>query len=402
MRILFVTPFLPSPPRFGAERRLDGLARELGRRHELSLLWFNADNAEVPASIESTRSYCKEVLTTAVNAPGVLQGRRMLQLRSLLSRHSFERLRAAARHDFQTLLDRTLAGTLYDVVQFEGLEVAAFRFNRRSAGLFVLDEHNIEYDSLARAARVAREPARRFYRALSWRKVAREERAAWRRFDGIALTSKRDQALLVSQCPEARTAVVPNGVNLSQFPRSPNAGSPGELLFFGALNYAPNQDAVDHFITRILPQIRRANPLAKLSIVGPGAPQSMRDRQGNGVELVGLVDDIAPYIDRAAAVVVPLRFGGGTRLKIVEALAKGKAVISTTLGAEGLAVAHEQHLLLADEPTDFARQVLRVLDSKDLATRLGAAGRLLVEQRYDWPSIAAGLERFYLDLRRAR
>ena len=115
-----------------------------------------------------------------------------------------------------------------------------------------------------------------------------------------------------------------------------------------------------------------------------------------------MVDDVAPYINRAAAIVVPLRIGGGTRLKIVEALSKGKAVISTRLGAEGIDVVHDQHLLLADEPDDFAAQVGRVLDDPDLAARLGRAGRTLMEEKYSWQSIVARLESFYEQVRQAK
>jgi glycosyltransferase involved in cell wall biosynthesis len=397
MKILFVTPFLPSPPRFGGQRRLDGLMRGLAEKHEVSVLSFNRTDPWEHSSLEATRSYCREVVTIPNLDITDTREKRSLQLRSLVSLHSFEHLLAARRNDFQATLDRMLKATRYDVVQFEFAQMTAFQFARRSDSgpVFVLDEHNVEYDILRRTARAEGELPRHVYNSINWRKLAREERSAWRRFDGIALTSRRDEELLLSECRSAATAVVPNGVDVNAFSPLEGRAEPGLLLFFGAINYQPNHDGVIHFIDQVFPAIRRAHPNARFCILGPGARQSVLDRQGNGVEVLGMVDEVGPYIDRAAAIVVPLRIGGGTRLKIVEALAKGKPVISTSLGAEGLDVVHDQHLLLGDEPDEFAHQVGRVLDDPELAARLGRAGRELMEKQYSWRSIVSGLERFY-------
>ena len=397
MKILFVTPFLPSPPRFGGQRRLDGLMRGLARNHEVSCLSFNRTDEWEHSSLEATRSYCREVVTIPNLDLTDNREKRTLQLRSLLSLHSYEHVLAARRVDFQLALDRMLAATRYDVVQFEFVQMAAFRFpkDHRTRPVFVLDEHNVEFDILRRTARAAGELPRHVYNSLNWRKLAREERAAWRLFDGITLTSRRDEELLQHDFPGASSAVVPNGVDVAEFSMAEGSGESDVILFFGAINYQPNHDGVCYFIDEIFPKLRRLRPNARFQILGPGARQSILDRQGNGVEVLGMVDEVGPYIDRASAVVVPLRIGGGTRLKIVEALSKGKPVISTRLGAEGIDVVHDGHLLLADEPEDFAQQVARVLADEALASRLGKAGRALMEDKYSWRSIVSGLERFY-------
>jgi glycosyltransferase involved in cell wall biosynthesis len=170
------------------------------------------------------------------------------------------------------------------------------------------------------------------------------------------------------------------------------------LLFFGAINYFPNEDGIVYFIDKIFPKIRKRRPNVRLCIVGPGAGEPVLSRRGNGVEVLGMVDEVGPYIERAAAVVVPLRIGGGTRLKIVEALSKGKAVISTRLGAEGIDANHEEHLLLADEPETFAAEVDRLLGDPGLQRRLGENARRLAEDRYSWRGIVQGLEAFYAEL----
>ncbi|HEY4104157.1 MAG TPA: glycosyltransferase family 4 protein [Polyangiaceae bacterium] len=397
MKILFVTPFLPSPPRFGGQRRLDGLMRGLSHNHDVSVLSFNRTDEWEHSSLEATRGYCREVVTLSNLDLTVTREKRALQAKSLLSLHSFEFLLAARRQDFQKKFEQMLSETKYDVVQVEFAQMAAFEFpeHRSDGPVFVLDEHNIEFDILRRTARAKGELSRHLYNRLNWRKLAREERSAWRRFDAVTLTSRRDEEIILSEYPTARTAVVPNGVDVAEFSVSSGPVEPEMLLFFGACNYHPNHDGIVHFIDDIFPKIRARHPNARFCIMGPGARQSVLDRAGNGVEVLGMVDEVGPYIERAAAVVVPLRLGGGTRLKIVEALSKGKPVISTTLGAEGIDVVHAEHLLLADEPEDFAKQVGRVLSDRELGERLGRAGRQLMEDKYSWRSIVAGLERFY-------
>jgi glycosyltransferase involved in cell wall biosynthesis len=227
--------------------------------------------------------------------------------------------------------------------------------------------------------------------------LKREETSAWRWFDGISVTSERDAGILSQLEPATPVRVVPNGVDTELFSRATAQPEPDGLLFFGAMNYYPNQDGLDYFVEQIFPRILARRPRTKLWVVGP-APDSVKRLQNGSIVVTGFVDRVEPYIDRAAAVVVPLRLGGGTRLKIVEAMAKGKPIISTHVGAEGIDVVHDEHALLADEPAPFADHVERVLADGALASRLGWAARKLAEDRYSWPALVADLERFYEQL----
>jgi glycosyltransferase involved in cell wall biosynthesis len=400
MKVLFVAPYLPSPPRFGGQRRMDGLMRGLAAaNHEVSILSFTSTDQWTEESAQATRSFCKKVTTLPDLDARSLSEKRRQQLRSLVSLHSYEHLQVSRRGDFQRQIDEHLAAEHYDVVQVEFANMAAYRYARRGQQpLLVLDEHNIEYDLQRRTAGSADGKFRKVYNSLNWRKLGREEKAAWRRFDGVVLTSVRDAQLLSEVSPGTRSAVVPNGVNVEQFQPAPVAPEPDQLLFFGANNYFPNHDALLYFIDEILPLVIERRPNVKLSIVGPGAQPAVLARQSRHVEIVGFVDDVMPHLDRASVVVVPLRIGGGTRLKIVEAMAKSKAIVSTRIGAEGIDVTHERDALLADSPVEFANQVVRALTEPELARTLGEQARHLAEERYAWTAVVGKLVRFYEQL----
>jgi glycosyltransferase involved in cell wall biosynthesis len=399
MKLLFATPYLPSPARFGGQRRLEGLMKSLAVNHELSIISFNASDEFGEMSLEATRAYCRDVITFPDMDFRDERDKRLLQARSLLSRFSYEHLLIARRREFLGRLQQLINSERFDIVQVEFCQMAAFRFKLPAERRFrvVLDEHNIEFDIVRRTASAEVSPARRVYSAIDWRKLEREERSAWRRFDGVTLTSERDASMLRELESATPVAVVPNGVDIDNFLPAEQPPEADNLLFFGAMNYYPNQDGIGYFMEQVFPRILARRPSTKLWIVGPGAEPLYRLR-GPNVEVTGFVEAIEPYLDRASAVVVPLRLGGGTRLKIVEAMAKAKAIVSTRIGAEGIDVVHGQHALLADEPQAFAEHVERVLSDAALARRLGAAARELAVSRYSWPALVGHLQNFYEQL----
>lgn len=397
MKILFLAPYLPSPPRSGGPRRLHGLMTELARRHEVSILAL-AGPGDDAAAHAATAAYCTEVATVPNPLFGIdTAAKRRLQLRSLLSPRSFERL-VYRRPAMQAALDARLARRDYDVISVEFAQMAEYRLPRgaRRRPVVVLDEHNIEYDILHRTAAREAGRGRKLYNYLDYHKLRREERGAWRRVDGCTLTSGRDEAILRAQAPALPTAVVPNGVDLEQFRPAPQAAAePQTILFFGAVSYYPNTDGLLYFLREVFPLLRARYPELRLRIVGPEPPEAIRRCASDRIAVTGFVDDVRAEIARATAVVVPLRIGGGTRLKIVEAMGMGKAIVSTTLGAEGLAVTDGEEVLLADDAATFADRVGRLLDDPALRARLGAAARGLAERRYGWAAAAASLEDFY-------
>jgi glycosyltransferase involved in cell wall biosynthesis len=196
--------------------------------------------------------------------------------------------------------------------------------------------------------------------------------------------------MLASTAPDARVVSVPTGVDVAYFSPSPAPEVENRLVFSGSMDWYPNEDAIVYFVEQILPRVRRDLPNVTLTVVGrrPSAQVKALAAQA-GVHVTGTVDDVRPYVAEASLYIVPLRVGGGTRLKIFEALAMGKAVLSTSVGAEGLNVVADQHLALADGPEPFSAAVTALLREPDRRRSLGAAGRRLVESRYSWKSVTA-------------
>jgi glycosyltransferase involved in cell wall biosynthesis len=402
--VLFVTPYLPSPPRFGGQARMHGLISGLARTHDVSVLSLVDPREDQSEGVRATREYCGEVaFVDNLHNPGDGLKKRWRQLSSVLSSRSYEST-IHREPALEAALDRQLAAHRYDVVHFEFPSMTSFALDRAPrvgpATLFVLDEHNIEWDIARQTSANGLNPLRRGFGALDGRKIHAEEIAAWTRLDGCTVTSVHDREMLLAEAPAARTAVVPNGVDLDFFRPGdavPNREAP-MILFFGAIDYHPNTEGLLWFFREIWPLLDTHVPGIRVCVAGRRPPPSILALQGPNVEITGVVPDLRPYLERAAVVIAPLRIGGGTRLKILEAMAMGKPIVSTSLGAQGLAVQHGRELLLADDRATFAAQVRRLLDDTELAGRVGAAALRFVTEHHSWQASVGRLSAFYDEL----
>jgi glycosyltransferase involved in cell wall biosynthesis len=256
----------------------------------------------------------------------------------------------------------------------------------------VLFEHNAEYLIWKRLYEAEK---RRFHRALlgiEWKKLRRAEAAACTHAAVALAVSENDRAALAEAAPQARVRAIPTGVDTAYFHPNGTRQAAAKLVFTGSMDWYPNEEAVLYFIDAVLPLIRREIPEASLTVVGRNPGARLRAAANGVVQVTGTVDDVRPYIGEAAVYVVPLRIGGGTRIKIFEALAMGKAVVSTRLGAEGLPLVSGEHFLAADEPEDFARAVVELIRRPERRRALEEAGRKLVEERYSWNRAAREFE----------
>ena len=253
----------------------------------------------------------------------------------------------------------------------------------------ILFDHNVEHVIWKRLSRVETRPWRRTLLEVEWRKMRWAEARACSRANLTIAVSERDRELLATNAPGAAICSIPTGVDTAFFVPNGSREAPASLVFVGSMDWYPNEDAILHFIRATLPGIRRHVPEASLTVVGRDPSPRLRATAARaGVRVTGTVEDVRPYLSEAAVVVVPLRVGGGTRLKIFEALAMGKAVVATGVGAEGLPLVSGTHYLRGDAPDDFARAVESLLKDPDRRKALGTAGRRLIEEKFAWPEVA--------------
>jgi len=397
MNILLITPWLPWPPHDGARIRLFETLRYLSSRHQVTLLATVAHPHETQHAA-ALKEVCTRVETTVLLyhtrevvqrlAQGVLLGVPLIQS-AYYDTKLAQRVRTLTTEEH------------YDIVQIELSYVARYvrAISPQCAAKRILSMHNIESIRYARERQLALRYDRRL--AMLWDRLFFRtwEEQAVQQFDGIVTVSELERAWVQRHAPHATIALVPNGVDTECFspPRQADAAkSNPTILFTGAMHYPPNIDAVLWFCDTMLPLLQRHMPQLCFKIVGrdPHAKVCELGRRP-GICVTGEVDDIHPYIAEALALVVPLRAGGGTRLKILQAMAMGCPVISTPLGAEGLEVTPALNILLAENAEQFVRHVLALVAAPETAERLGQAGRRLVTEKYNWRMCLEGLEALY-------
>jgi polysaccharide biosynthesis protein PslH len=419
MRILWLKSDLLLPLDKGGKLRTWHLMRHLARRHEITYLAFaerarfadaagRGNPSATDRSGQSALAGMREVAAHVVTVPGREPAKGSLAFYASVALRLLDPLPYAVgkyrSRAYAKQIRELLATQAFDLIVCDFLPPAVNLPDRLPCPA-VLFTHNVESEIWRRHAEVhTRFPARLLYRT-QYRRMLRYEARALRRFDGVLAVSDADRATFERLYPGAihgPVSVVPTGVDTQFFsPGAPDsasvtAPSPAAsrgLVFTGSMDWLPNEDAMLFFCREVLPLIRAEEPDVTLSIVGrTPTPAVKKLADLPGVQVTGRVDDVRPYMTDAAAYIVPLRIGGGTRLKIFEAMAMGKAVVSTTVGAEGLPVVAGEHVVLADEPRSFCRAVVRLLRDVDRRRQFEAAARTLVVERYDWSAVAGDLE----------
>ena len=392
MRILWVKMGGMWPPNSGGRTRSLQIISELSRRHAVTIVTTHTAGDD-PAGLVDRLPRCERILSFEYSVPKRGSAQFPLSLaRSWLSRDPVDlwKWRVPAVRDAV----RALIGSgQIDVC------VADFLFAVNNVPLggrtpVVLFEHNVEYLIWKRLRDLETVPWRRALLEIEWRKLQAREAAACRHADLTIAVSEEDCRRLATLAPGAPIDWIATGVDTEYFSPSANQERPAHLVFSGSMDWHPNEDAVRYFIGEILPLIRADIPGATFSVVGRNPSAELRAiSAAAGVEVTGTLDDIRPAMAQASVCVVPLRAGSGTRLKIFEALAMGKAVVSTTLGAEGLAMESGRHFVAADGSRPFADAVVALLRDDHRRRRIAAAGRALVEARYSWAQVALPFER---------
>ncbi len=446
MKILILSPYPPYPPHGGGTMRIYQLVRGLAARHDLTCLSFAPDVAAEQA-LAPLQRVCR-VVTVRGPLARSLPRRAWTTLVSPLPDMALRNTAPA----YATALRALLATEQFDIVQAESIEMAGhllgvknyeLRVQNTSHSLgssnttqnsqlltfnskLVLDQFNAEYVLQKRAALTSLRAGLRLpkhapdlksnamgiaggaYSLAQWRKLKRYEAFVMCQCDAVLAVAEADRGTLLGLAPEATIGVVPNGVDTAYFSGAAMAHDRvgalafrvPTLVFSGTLDFRPNIDAVTWFVREVLPRIRERQPDARLLVVGKRPAAALQRLADEGALLLtGEVSDVRPYLAGAAVYVVPMRIGGGVRLKLLEALALELPVVSTNMGAEGLAgLRAGEHCLIADDAATFADATLRLLDDPALGRRLGVAGRTLVCQRYDWSVIVPQLEALYQEI----
>jgi glycosyltransferase involved in cell wall biosynthesis len=400
MHILFLTAQLPEPPHAGGTLRTNGLMRSVhAAGHDVHLLSFAA-----PDQLKNSRAALDEFCASVEIVP---PPRRTIanRLRDLLLTSLADMQRRFDSPLYAAQLEQLLTRQPFDIVQIESLEMAAYlpiirRVQPQTPVIY--DSFNAEFDLQRSIYEAERGHPRRLPGALysfaQWRRLIRFERDVCTTVAHSIAVSDADAALFRWLAPGCPVSVIPNGIHTRSYADHDSSLDLGDyaVVFTGSMGYRPNVDAALWFVDQVLDKISVQVPDVRFFVVG-SQPHSrlnaLRDREN--VQITGWVPDVNPFLHAATVYVVPMRMGSGTRLKLLQAMAAGRAVVSTTTGAQGLMVRDGVELRLADSPQDFAQAVIHLLEDADQRQTLGATGLRYVRENYDWAVIAPRLLRVY-------
>lgn len=389
MRILFVSPFLPYPPIAGGHALIWSWIRRLSQRHQTAFVGFCERESDAAGAQEIAR-YCEPT-------------RVRLRKPTPHAYTSFAQLPRWVTEFYCDELARDVGEVAIhfrpEVVQFLSSNMAQYNRFTRSAPTVMTA---LELSFLAYHRRIAAARGlERLQARLDWLRMLRFETRAFRRAGHVVTVSEREAKVVSAVAPLARVTAIPPGVDPEQLAWRPRHPVSGRVLYLGHMEHFPNLDGLIFLYTDLWPRVRHAYPSARLVVAGQGtreqlarvAPRTLDAMQHDAsVEIAGFIPDLRAAMDAVGAMAAPLRLGSGVRNKVIEAMAAGVPVVTTTRGAEGLSVAHDRELLIGDGAESFAAQLVRVLGDRDLQKRLSAAGRDLVAREHDNDRLAARLE----------
>jgi glycosyltransferase involved in cell wall biosynthesis len=396
MKILLITSNLPYPPITGGKIRVWHLLQLIAQCHDVTLLSL-LDSADDIRFLPHLHQYCTRV-ETVVKQRQRSRGKLLLRLLRTMLQGQPPRNGVAHYDEMKRRLQEVVSSQSFDIIHIEQSHMAPyieFIANASNAARLIT-LYDVGATQYERILKIESNLQQRFWTWLDWLFLRRWEPIYLaRHFDQCIVVSPVDRALLHQANPALDLAVVPNGVAAAQCSLLPEAPDSKDILLIGKMGYAPNVDGAIFFCKEILPLVKQQIPNARLLIVGWNPPGAVRALASDDVIVTGYVESVVPYYQRSFVSVIPLRAGGGTRLKILESMALGRPVVSTTTGCEGLAVTHGENILIADTPADFAARTIELLNDEGLRRHLIVNGRRLVETTYDWEVIAQQLLRVY-------
>jgi glycosyltransferase involved in cell wall biosynthesis len=385
MKILWVKAGKLWPVDTGGKIRSFNILRHLARNHEVALLSYYGGrrDAEYEAAIAKQLPGAQTIYTAAPESTIAQSIDYIIRLPSAAP----YAVKKFAHPSVRREVARRLSDGSADVAVCDFLS-ASLNFPEASPTPVVLFQHNVETMLWRRMADTEKSALRKLSYRIEARKMAAYETRTLQRFQYVIAVSDHDRKEMLALAPGCSITVVPTGVDTEKYQPAPSvSGNPPLIVFTGSMDWEPNIDAVEYFCREIFPSVLAAFPNARFQIVGRNPHSRVRKLASSSVEVTGTVPSVAEYLRNATVVIVPLRIGGGTRLKIFEAMAMRKAMVSTSIGAEGLDVTSGKDCLLADDVQSFAAAILAVLRDPTLRRSYEDSAAALAA-RYDWSQIA--------------
>ena len=391
-KILLLTQVLPYPPDSGPKVKTWNVLKYLAQHHQVTLVSFV--RGDQSAEVKHLQQYCAAIHTVEMKRAKLADG--LAMLRSFATGQPWMMLRDD-RAEMRTLIARLSSEQWFDIAHADQHNMAQYA-ERVPGARKILDAHNALWLLYKRLSETMTGGLQKPLLMRDWRLLKKYEGRICREFDGLLAVSAEDQAALEEAAAQKLNAVViPIAVDTDEVGYVQRNDSANHILHIGTMYWPPNIDGIKWFVQEVYPLIRAQKPSVQFDVVGARPPQELTalNSQGLGIQVTGYVEDPQPYLQQAGLMVVPLRAGGGMRVKILNALSQGLPIVTTTIGCEGIAVEHGKHVLIADSPQDFAKAVLTLLENRLLADELGQNGRALIQSTYDYRVACRKIELAY-------
>lgn len=388
MKILWIKSDFLYPPNVGGKIRSYNILKRLADTHDVSYLCLSEEKPE-NSDIDHLMEFCEEVEYIRFDPEPKFSA----QFYFALLKNLFSSLPyVISKYDNDEIKKR-----IREYVRDKGVDIIVCDFLEMAINCMdltdvprVLFQHNVETEIWRRHYEINENPVKKGYLYIDYRKFYEFEKKACAHFDDVLVVSESDANLLEKDYDVPHTTVIPTGVDVDFFKPNLDKMEDDNIVFVGSMDWLPNQDAVEYFVKDILPLIKARKPNVRFFVVGRRAPERIKRlaKPDGSIVVTGTVDDVRPYVDRAAVYIVPIRIGGGTRLKIFEAMAQKKAIVSTTVGAEGLPLTDGEDIIIRDEADNFAEAVCNLIDDNKLSSRISGNAYKLVTEKYSWDNVA--------------
>lgn len=399
MNVLFLSQIVPYPPHGGVLQRGYNIIREIGKYNKVHLMAFvHPEYLGTPEKLEEAKEHLGRFCASVEFFTLWPKKSTLHKLVAFSAGFFYPQPFSILAHRSSALegrIESVLKETAIDIIHVDTIGLARY-FQPKLNIPTVLTHHNIESTLMARRAEVESNGFARFYVGLQAKRLRAYERSQSPRFSSNLMMSEVDEQELLKMAPAAKTAIIPNGVDTTYFtPRSdPQMNA---VIYTGGMNMFANKDAVMHFIKDVWPIVRAKTPDAIFYVVGQDPPPELLEigQRDSSIRVLGFVDDIRPYVAKSAVYVVPLRVGGGTRMKVLDSLAQGKAIVSTSVGCEGIEVTNELNIYIEDQNERFANRIIELFQNPTRRSELGIEARKLAVDKYGWESIGKTLQKTY-------